>query len=64
VLGALRNGDVKSTSQNSGDTTYDIDINVESIANETDLDMISNYIEQKIVASASYRNNNLASRSR
>jgi hypothetical protein len=49
------------TSEKAGETTYDIDINVETIKDETDLDMIANYIENRIITSANYRNNTLIS---
>lgn len=64
ILASLLNSQTPKASENSGAVNYDIDINVETINNETDLDMIANYIENKIVTSANYRNNTLAKRSR
>lgn len=58
ILGSLMGGSTKST-ENSRVTNFDIDINVETVKDETDLEMIANYIENKIITSASYRNNNL-----
>ena len=63
VLQGLRNGNTQNT-QNNGDMAFDIDINVESIGDKIDLDTISQYVEQKIVASANYRNNNLIGHTR
>jgi hypothetical protein len=62
VLEGLRHSDTARTAQNNGDMTFDIDINVESINDTADLEKISQYIEDKIVASANYRNNNIVSR--
>lgn len=53
-----------NTSQKTEATTFDIDINVESIKEEADLEMIANYIENKITTSANYRGNNFVSTSR
>jgi hypothetical protein len=58
ILSSIMSKPAKST-ENSGDINYDIDINVETIQEQADLDMIANYIENKIVTSAGYRNNNL-----
>lgn len=58
ILASLMTNTPKST-EKSGDMSFDIDINVETINDETDLDMIANYIENKIVSSANYRNNTI-----
>lgn len=63
ILSSIMSKPIKS-SENIGDTTYDIDINIETIREEADLDMISNYIENKIITSANYRGNNFVSTSR
>lgn len=63
VLSGLERTPTNST-QNNGDINLDIDINVETINDTADLDMISSYIEEKIVSSANYRNNNVVGRSR
>ena len=60
ILASLMTSTPKSA-EKSGDMSFDIDINVESINDETDLDMIANYIENKIVSSANYRNNTIVS---
>ena len=51
---------VSGTSNIVGDTnmTYDIDINVDHIANDYDVDQIANRVQKKIVQSANYRNVN------
>ena len=59
ILASLMGNAPSKSSEKAGETTYDIDINVETIKDETDLDMIANYIENKIVASANYRNNTI-----
>ena len=59
ILASLMSNTPSKTSEKSGDMNFDIDINVETINDETDLDMIANYIENKIVSSANYRNNTI-----
>jgi hypothetical protein len=59
ILASLMGSTPSKSPEKAGETTYDIDINVETIKDETDLDMIANYIENKIVASANYRNNTI-----
>lgn len=46
------------TSENSGDNTYDIDINVESIGNDYDVEQLAEKIKSLINQDARYRNNN------
>ena len=43
---------------NDTNMTYDIDINVDHIANDYDVDQIANRVQKKIVQSAGYRNVN------
>jgi peptidoglycan hydrolase-like protein with peptidoglycan-binding domain len=57
VLGSLQNGGAK-TVQNSGDNTYDIDINVESIGSDYDVDQLADRVKSLINEDARYRNNN------
>ena len=57
VLSGLKTD--SSTSQNTGNYNYDIDINVEKIEKEEDLEMISRKIEDMIVDSIRYRGNNI-----
>lgn len=51
-------------SQNFGDTTYDISINVDKVTSDYDVDQIASKIKQIIASDASYRNSNLISRIR
>lgn len=57
VLGSLQTKDSKA-SQNSGDNTYDIDINVESIGSDYDVEQLANTVKRLINEDARYRNNN------
>lgn len=57
VLGSLQSGNSK-TAQNSGDNTYDIDINVESIGSDYDVEQLANTVKRLINEDARYRNNN------
>ena len=62
ILGSLLNRSVTNTStENSGDTTYDIDINVESIGSDYDIEQIAGKIKSLINEDARYRNNNAIS---
>ena len=60
VLGSLQTGDFK-TAQNSGDTSFDVDINVESIGSDYDVERLANTIKRLINDDARYRNNNAIS---
>ena len=57
VLSGLQTKDPKA-SQNSGDSIYDIDINVESIGSDYDVEQIADTIKRLINEDARYRNNN------
>jgi hypothetical protein len=57
ILGSLRGG-AEKIAQNSGDSTYDIDINVESIGSDYDVEQLANTIKRLINDDARYRNNN------
>jgi hypothetical protein len=57
VLGSLQTG-TSQTTQNSGDNTYDIDINVESIGNDYDVERLAETVKRLINEDARYRNNN------
>ena len=57
VLSGLPVGNSKST-QNNGDNTYDIDINVESIGSDYDVERLADTIKRLINEDARYRNNN------
>ena len=63
VLESLRVGNPKS-SENSGDNTYDIDINVESIGSDYDVEQLANTVKRLINEDARYRNNNSIGNSR
>ena len=58
VLSSLKAAPVQNT-QNSGEYHYDIDINVETIENDYDVEQMSKKIEEMIVNSSQYRNNNV-----
>lgn len=59
ILGSLLNRSTTNTStENNGDITYDIDINVEKIDNDYDLEQVANKVESLITDKARYRNNN------
>ena len=57
VLSSLNSKD-SQTSQNTGDTNYDIDINVESIGNDYDVEQLASKVKSLINEDARYRNNN------
>ena len=62
ILGSLLNRSITNTStENNGDITYDIDINVESIGNDYDVDQVANRVKSLINQDARYRNNNAVS---
>ena len=57
VLESLKFNNPKTT-QNSGDSSFDIDINVESIGSDYDVERMAEKIKGLIVDSSRYRNNN------
>lgn len=57
VLESLKFGSTKTT-QNNGDNTFDIDINVEKIDGDYDVEQMAEKIKTLIVDSSRYRNNN------
>ena len=63
ILGSIMNrGSFSNTStENNGDITYDIDINVESVDNDYDVEKIANKVKSLINDNARYRNNNAIS---
>lgn len=63
VLEGLSTGTSHNT-QNSGDSIYDIDINVESIGNDYDVEQMASTIKRMINDDARYRNNNTINLSR
>ena len=60
ILASLMTGSNTST-ENNGDITYDIDINVESISSDYDVEQVANKIKSLINEDARYRNNNTVS---
>ena len=58
VLESLKFNSPK-TAQNSGDSSFDIDINVESIGSDYDVERMAEKIKGLIVDSSRYRNNNI-----
>ena len=60
VLSSLKSKDSQTT-QNSGDSTYDIDINVESIGSDYDVEQLAETVKRLINEDARYRNNNAIS---
>ena len=53
-----RNHTSNTSTENNGDITYDIDINVESISGDYDVEQVANKIKSMIGDNARYRNNN------
>lgn len=53
-----------TSTENNGDITYDIDINVESIGSDYDIEQVANKIKSMIGENARYRNNNTVSLAR
>ena len=53
-----------TSTENNGDITYDIDINVESIGSDYDVEQVANKIKSMIGENARYRNNNTVSLAR
>ena len=63
VLSGLQTNTSKS-SEKTGDNTYDIDINVESIGSDYDVEQLAEKVKSIINDTARYRNNNAISRMR
>lgn len=57
VLSGLQTGTSKS-SEKTGDNTYDIDINVETIGSDYDVEQLATTVKRLINEDARYRNNN------
>ena len=61
----MERGSTSNTStENNGDITYDIDINVESIGSDYDIEQVANKVKSMIGENARYRNNNTVSLAR
>ena len=50
-----------TSTENNGDITYDIDINVETMNSDYDVEQVANKVESMINEKARYRNNNAVS---
>lgn len=62
ILSSIMNRPINNSStENNGDITYDIDINVESISNDYDVEQVANKVKSLINEDARYRNNNAVS---
>ena len=62
LASVMERGTVSKTStENNGDITYDIDINVETIGNDYDVEQVANKVKSLINDNARYRNNNAVS---
>lgn len=64
ILSSILNGASKASTENNGDISYDIDINVESIGSDYDVEQIANKVKTMIGEDARYRNNNMVNVSR
>ena len=53
-----------TSTENNGDITYDIDINVESMSSDYDVDKVATRVKTLIAEDARYRNNNAVSLTR
>lgn len=63
VLSGLKSG-VTTSSQITGDSIYDVDINVESIGSDYDVEQLAQTVKRMINDDARYRNNNAINLSR
>lgn len=62
ILGSLMNHPINSSpTENNGDTSFDIDINVESIGSDYDVERMAAKVKSLINQDARYRNNNAVS---
>mgnify|MGYP006991655196 CR=1 FL=1 len=50
-----------TATENNGDITYDIDINVETMGSDYDVEQVANKVKSMINEDARYRNNNAIS---
>lgn len=65
LASVMERGSTSNTStENNGDITYDIDINVESIGSDYDVEQVANKVKSMIGENARYRNNNTVSLAR
>ena len=67
ILGSLlnRTSSINNAStENNGDITYDIDINIETMSSDYDVEQVANKVKSLINEDARYRNNNAVSLTR
>jgi hypothetical protein len=62
VLDSLKSFGGNKSNQISGDNIVDIDINIDTVKEEADVDMLAEKVQRAIVTSAQYRNNNFVRR--
>ena len=62
VLEHFRGNFKTGSSENFGDSIIDIDINIETVKEEADIDMLTEKLQKAIVSSAQYRNNTFIQR--
>ena len=62
VLDSLKSFGGNKSNQISGDNIVDIDINIETVKEEADVDMLAEKVQRAIVTSAQYRNNSFVQR--
>ena len=62
TLESLKYKPSNNQTENYGDTTYDIDINIETVKEEADVDMLVDKVQKSIVKASQYRNTNLIRR--
>jgi hypothetical protein len=62
VLDSLKSFGGNKSNQISGDNIVDIDINIETVKEEADVDMLAEKVQRAIATSAQYRNNSFVQR--
>ena len=62
ILDDFKNNTNTTNSQNFGAITYDIDINIDTVKEEADVDMIVEKVQKSITATSKYRANNFVKR--
>ena len=62
ALESLKYKPSNNQTENYGDTIYDIDINIETVKEEADVDMLVDKVQKSIVKASQYRNTNLIRR--
>ena len=57
ILDSLRGHTSFNNSQTTGGDTFDVDINIETVREEVDIDMVAEKVQKSIVSASNYRNN-------